>query len=140
MSDSNETRYRAFFKAINEGNFDAAAEFLNENIVDHNKPPGVPDGREGFLAQMAMWTASFSDIRLEVVKLVANGDLLAAHLAVSCKHTGEFMGTPATGKDIQVNGTEIVRFADDGTMAERWGTDDMFSLLIQIGAVPAPEM
>ena len=52
----------------------------------------------------------------------------------------EFMGTPASGKKINVRGIDIIRFVD-GKAAEHWGVTDTMTLMKQIGAIPkqAPE-
>ncbi len=52
-------------------------------------------------------------------------------------HKGEFMGVPASGNRIDVNGISINRI-QDGKLAETWGVMDTFTLMSQIGAVPAP--
>ena len=51
-------------------------------------------------------------------------------------HTGEFMGVPATGKQIQVRGIEIWRCAD-GRIVERWGVVDTGSVMRQLQGPPA---
>jgi predicted ester cyclase len=47
------------------------------------------------------------------------------------------MGVPATGRDIALPGTTILRF--EGSRAvERWSQADMLGLLVQLGAIPPP--
>jgi hypothetical protein len=48
------------------------------------------------------------------------------------------MGMPATGKRISVVAVDIGRI-DDGVAKERWGGLNMYSLLTQLGVIPAPE-
>ncbi len=46
------------------------------------------------------------------------------------------MGMPATGKHVEVQLIDIIRFGDDGLAHERWGIVDMHAMLQQLGAVP----
>lgn len=39
---------------------------------------------------------------------------------------------------IEVNNLDFARISSAGRTAERWGGLDMFSLLTQLGAIPAP--
>ena len=46
------------------------------------------------------------------------------------------MGMPATGKAIEVQLIDIIRFGDDGLAAEHWGVFDTMAMMQQFGAVP----
>ena len=46
------------------------------------------------------------------------------------------MGMPATGKSINVQAIDIVRFGNDGLGVEHWGVLDMMSIMQQLGAIP----
>jgi predicted ester cyclase len=46
-------------------------------------------------------------------------------------HTGDFLGVPATGKQLQVRGIEIWRLAD-AKIVERWGVVDVAGVMEQI--------
>lgn len=82
--------------------------------------------------------AAFSAIGHPISDLVAEGTTVAVRLTFRGTHTGEFMGTPASGKQFAVDGTAFMRVADD-KVAEFWGFLDQLGLLQQIGALPAPD-
>ena len=46
------------------------------------------------------------------------------------------MGVPTSGKSIDIQAIDIVRFGDDGLVREHWGVMDVISMMQQIGAVP----
>ena len=46
------------------------------------------------------------------------------------------MGMPATGKSIDVQLIDIIRFGDDGLAHEHWGVVDMMAMMQQLGVVP----
>ena len=52
-------------------------------------------------------------------------------------HTKEFMGVPATGKDVEISGVNIFRIAG-GKIVEHWVNYDAMGLMQQIGAIPDP--
>jgi len=45
-------------------------------------------------------------------------------------------GMPATGKAIDVQLIDIIRFGDDGLAVEHWGVFDTMTMMQQLGAVP----
>jgi predicted ester cyclase len=47
------------------------------------------------------------------------------------------MGMPATGKSVEVQLIDIIRFGDDGFAHEHWGVVDAMSMMQQLGAMPA---
>jgi predicted ester cyclase len=52
-------------------------------------------------------------------------------------HRGEFMGIPATNKQVTVAGIDIYRYAD-GKRVETWREWDTLGLMQQLGRVPSP--
>ena len=67
--------------------------------------------------------------------MVAEGDMVAERAMFRGTHRGEFMGIPATGK--QVTG-DIMGFnlLVDGKIAERGRIIDIFGLMQQLGNTP----
>jgi hypothetical protein len=51
-------------------------------------------------------------------------------------HDGELMGIPPSGQRVSSDGMVFARF-EDGMVVERWGVQDMLTLLQQIGAFAA---
>ena len=47
------------------------------------------------------------------------------------------MGVPPTGKAVEIQFFDIMRFDDAGLVFEHWGVADMLSLMQQLGVVPA---
>jgi predicted ester cyclase len=50
-------------------------------------------------------------------------------------HKGEFMGIPATGKEVVITGISIVQVVA-GKIIESWNNWDRMSMMQQIGEVP----
>jgi predicted ester cyclase len=43
---------------------------------------------------------------------------------------------PATGKSVDVQQIDIMRFAEDGLVREHWGVVDLLAMMQQLGVVP----
>ena len=64
--------------------------------------------------------AAFSDIRVELRQLIAEGDRVVARWQATGRHTQEFMGVPPSGEAVAVSGITILR-CEAGRIVEGWG-------------------
>ena len=82
---------------------------------------------------VAPFQASFSDVVMEVVELIAEGDRVVGRFACSGTHTGEWRGHPPTGRRFErVDEVYLFRFAD-GKIVEAWGIEDNDTRQRQLG-------
>jgi steroid delta-isomerase-like uncharacterized protein len=79
----------------------------------------------------------FPDYNIVVEDLVAEGDRVVKRWVFRGTHTGEYVGIPPTGKRVTMRGITLYRVAD-GKVKELYWNYDVFGLLQQIGAIPAP--
>jgi len=79
----------------------------------------------------AFWGA-FPDMTHTIDRLISAGEMVTGQYTISGSHTGEFMGIPPTGNQIEETVIGIWRFSD-GKIAEFWGMLDMLSLMQQLG-------
>jgi steroid delta-isomerase-like uncharacterized protein len=136
MADDPRTVNRRFNEeVINDHRPEAIDELVSEDIVDHVPLPGQAPGREGVKQLMAMFGAAFPDMRIEIVTEVAEGERIAQVARLTGTHRGDFMGLPATGKQVSVLAADfgIVR---DGRFVEHWGFIDQAGLMQQLGIGP----
>jgi predicted ester cyclase len=70
--------------------------------------------------------------------ILPSGDKVVARVRTTGTQQGEFVGVHATGKPIDVQVIDIVRFGDDGLGHEHWGVVDTMTMMKQIGAIPGP--
>ena len=84
-----------------------------------------------------MFRVAFPAIHFHLEHEVAEGDLVVTRFTGHGTHEGELMGIPPTGNEVSMSGTVTLRFAD-GKIVERWENFDMFGLMVQLGAIPAP--
>jgi steroid delta-isomerase-like uncharacterized protein len=127
---------RRFYDRINAGDVDGFGELLADDFVEHEEMPGLAPTREGAKEFFRTYMAAFPDLRFDAEDILASGDKVVARVRVTGTHTGDFMGMPATGKSVNVQAIDIVRFGDDGLGHEHWGVFDVMSMMQQLGAVP----
>lgn len=137
-TEQNKARLRRLFEdGLNQRNLDLISELIGPDYVNHNLPAPEP-GSEGFKGVINMFVAAFPDLRVTHHDLIAEGDRVATRGSWSGTHQGEFMGIPATGKQVTVNYIDIWRSAND-QFVENWVQMDMLGLMQQLGVIPAPE-
>jgi steroid delta-isomerase-like uncharacterized protein len=119
-------------EAVNQGDLDAAATYLAADYVDDSDPPGTPPGSVSALQRWAMLRAAFSDARVTIDDMVAEGDTVAVRFTLRGTHTGELMGIPPTGRQVVVTGIDINHIVG-GQIAERWANVDTLGMLQQLG-------
>lgn len=139
MSEENKALTRRIVEEVwNRGNLDFVDESFAPDYQDHNPRPGQEPGIEGYKGGVSMMRSAFPDLSLDIEDIVAERDRIALRYTLQGTHDGDFMGVPASGRRVSSDGMVFARF-QDGRVVERWGIQDMLTLLQQIGAFPAPE-
>ncbi len=123
----------AMGRIFNLGDEEAARSYVAQDFVDHEAPAGSPGGPEGYLATARYMRDTFSDAKWQPEDFFAVGDKFAVRLRFSGRHTGEFLGVPPTGREINIQHLHLYRIAN-GKAAEHWGGRDDLDLLTQLGA------
>ena len=130
------TTMRRAYELISGGDIDGFGRLVAAGFVEHEETPGLPPTKEGVLELFRGYRAAFPDMRMAVEEVIASGDRTVARVKVSGTQDGEFMGMPPSGRRVEVQLIDIMRFDDAGLIAEHWGVVDMLSLLQQLGAIP----
>lgn len=132
----NEGAMRRLYDLINAGDIDGFDDVMAEDVVEHEELPGLAPTREGIKDFFRMYIAAFPDLHLEPEDVLTSGDKVVARVRATGTHRGEFLGTPPTGKSVDVQLIDIVRFGEDGLAREHWGVADMLTMMQQLGLVP----
>ena len=127
---------RRAYELISAGDIDGFVDLLADDFVEHEVVEGFPPTKEGVRQFFAAWKAAFPDLRMEPQDMIASGDKVVTRARCTGTHRGELMGMPATGKSVDVQAIDIVRFGDDGRAVEHWGVSDTMAMMQQLGAVP----
>lgn len=122
---------RFYAEAINDRNLDAVDRLLTEGFTHDDEHRGPAGQREAVVA----FLDGFSDLRNEILLILAEDDLVAAHQRWTGTHDGEFAGVPATGKSVEFTSTAVLRIEGD-RIAAAWDEVDVAGLMGQIDGGP----
>jgi steroid delta-isomerase-like uncharacterized protein len=122
-----------FADIMNSHDPDRFAELVSESYVNHN--PNVGPGLAGLVTFMGHWFDTLSDTRVVVEDAFAVGDRVVGRYAYRARHTGPFVGVPASGADITMRSIDIWRFEND-RFVEHWDELNLLEVFQQMGAIP----
>lgn len=137
VEDNKALFRRLLEEAFTNGNVDIIDELIAEDVVDHEElPPGLSGPpREQLKQFVAMWKAAFPDGYVEISDIIAEGDRVVSRSTLHGTHSGEFLGIPPSGNQINYEIIDIARIVD-GKCVEHWAASDNLKLLQQLGAMP----
>lgn len=127
---------RRFFALITARQLDLIPEVVAADYINHNPSPGQVPGGASVQHTLAMLHATFDPMRFDCHEYIPAGDRVVARFTIRGIHRQPFLGVPATGKPIALDGVDIFRIAH-GKIAEAWVVMDRYGFLQQTGALPA---
>jgi predicted ester cyclase len=109
-------------------------------LVDQALAPGweaVPPlqagpGTAGWKATVAHLRAVFTDLTVSLEDVVVAGDLVAVRSVSRGTHTGELLGVPGTGRQVEIRAADFHRLAG-GRIVQTWHLEDYFGVATQLG-------
>jgi predicted ester cyclase len=135
--EDNVERFRILIdRGFSAGDLDVVNEVIDPACVEHQR--GLKPGPEGVKETIRTLRTWFSEFQLEIVDLVADGDMIWSRNVGRGVNTGSVMGHPATGKPVAVDVVDIARFKD-GKIVEHWGVPDQLGMLLQLGLLGKPQ-
>jgi steroid delta-isomerase-like uncharacterized protein len=136
MSEKNRELARLFREDLwNTGRLEIADEILARDCRIDARVPFRTDfvvGPEAVKQLLLLYRESFSEIRMEVQDMVAEGDRVVARWTGSGIHTGLLFLPAAKGRKVTITGIDffVIR---DGRIAEGWISWDVLGLLRSLG-------
>ncbi|MEU9471860.1 ester cyclase [Streptomyces avermitilis] len=126
---------RFFLEVATEGELPPLNDVMTENYHDHD-PANEQDviGLDAMRREIEMWRRGF-DFAFTVEDQIAEGGRVCTRWSWKGTHKGDFMGIPATGKQVTMTGTTVFRCGEDGKIVEGWWQYDRLGLLAQLGAL-----
>lgn len=130
--ETNKQLARRFFEEVwNRGDEAAIDRYIAPDAAGNDADFGA--GREAFRAQWRTWRAAFPDLRFEVQQVIGEGDMVLTRWTLTGTHQAPFLGIPATGRRVEVQGMSLDRIVD-GMIAEGFDGWDNWGLRVQLGA------
>jgi predicted ester cyclase len=135
-TEVNQATVRRFYEeAVGQGNLDCIDELFAPDYMEHEEFAVPGSGIPALKQWIGMICAAFTDRCMKVDDIMALGDRVAVRWSCTSRHTGAFMGTPATNEPVSIKGMGIYRLAD-GKVVERWTEEDRFGMAQQMGLIP----
>lgn len=128
-AEQNKETVRRYTDAFNRGAFDEIVAMSTRDVQIH----GVL-GFGGFDVVLPIWRSLHNDMamKLEIVDLCAEGDVVVARFFETGVFQGPFQGKRPTGKPYKITAMEWFEFRD-GKLAKRWGARDSAAIMRQTG-------
>ncbi|MCA9967283.1 MAG: ester cyclase [Anaerolineales bacterium] len=136
-SEQNKQIVRRFVAAGINGVDLATFDELVAEDVDFDAPPGLPRSREGWKQNRLLLQSGFPDAYWAEESVIGEGDTVVWRGVMTGTHTGDFFGIPATGRQIAVTATSMLRVQDGKIVWQRMNSDDL-GMMTQLGVVTLP--
>ena len=122
MTEANKTVVRRLVsEVLNGGHLEVIDELYTPELA--------PAARRWIMP----FRASFPDVHMEIVELIAEGDKVVGRFTCSATHLGAWLGQAPTGRRFErVDEVSIFRFRD-GKIVHTWSLEDTRSRLQQLG-------
>ena len=137
-TQENATVVRRFAEeVITKGDIDSAARFVWEDVVEQVPLPGQGPGLEGLKDILRSMRSAFPDLNFAIKEQIAEGDKVASRFEWAGTHQHDFLGVPATGRQVRVWGIVIDRL-EEGRIKDTRIIMDTLGLMTQLGVFPPP--
>ncbi|MCB1754824.1 MAG: ester cyclase [Gammaproteobacteria bacterium] len=121
-------------EVINSKCLEVIDEIVHPDYV-YRTPEQELHGRQALKALFTTFHTAFPDLNVRIDELISTDDKVVLLFTLTGTHQTEFMGIPATGKPVNINGMLRSRF-DAGQIIEEWELLDQLSMLQQLDIVP----
>lgn len=133
MTDPNEaeTIVRRMYEPLTTGDTTLVDQALTP---DWEAVPALQagPGAAGWKAAVAHLRAVFTDLTVSIEDVVVSGDLVAVRSVSRGTHTGELLGVPGTGRQVEIRAADFHRLAG-GRIVQTWHLEDYFGVATQLG-------
>jgi predicted ester cyclase len=113
-----------------------------EAISGKDKPPSVvdqfvADADPELKQHIVDAEQGFPRYELIAEDLIAEGDKVFVQARMRATHSGNFMGIPATGRQVEMPVALVYQIAN-GKIVAHWMLSDNMGLMQQLGVIPTP--
>jgi steroid delta-isomerase-like uncharacterized protein len=118
------------------GDFALFDELFADDFIDHTPQPGGTPDKAGARALYGALRTAFPDFHAVIHWQAVEGDRVTTYKTYHGTHEGPVFGLAPTGRKISFDTVDVMRVRD-GRITEHWGVAHLYSLLQQLGALPA---
>lgn len=117
-------------KAILHGEWDQLTGILSDDFTYTGD--GMHLNKAEYIEFMKGMKSAFSNMKMEFTHVISEGNLVSIRFITTCKHTGNFMGAPATNHDLEISGI-FMRKVEGDKVIQEWQTTDLLGTMSQMG-------
>jgi predicted ester cyclase len=125
---------RKLLAVFEHGRLEEIDQLVDSQFVNHEAPPGSPQGPEGLKQTIGWLRGLWGPMRAEIEDEITDGDKVVARITMHGRHVGEFLGKPPTGKKYAAKQIHIWR-VNDGKVVEHWSVRDDLGQALQLGLI-----
>jgi steroid delta-isomerase-like uncharacterized protein len=131
------TVVQAIFERLNDRDADALLPFGSDDVIEDWPVVGRLAGKQAIRDHFAAIFAAMPDFHLDVERIAAAGETVFVHWHLTGTFTGaRFLGIAATGRPIDLRGTDCFTIRDQKVVANFVAYDGM-TFAVQAGILPA---
>ena len=138
-TDNKSVVRRLYEEAWNKRRLEIVGELISpSHAVEIIEAADSGIGPEAYARTVTQFVSGFPDLKFTVLDLIAENDKVVALWNITGTHQGAFRGVAPTGRKISVDGITIHQLANEKIM-DSFVSVDMWRMMQQLGAAPAPE-
>lgn len=139
VTEKNKQVMEQFIRFINTGDRTIGEAIISPDVIFYAPTSTEPlHGFDGYIAVLDMMRGTMPDVQWKAEECIAENDKVMIRFTMSGTQTQPFMGIPATGRPIKVTAMNIYQLKD-GKIIREHGLPDLFTMLQQLSAIPAPQ-
>jgi steroid delta-isomerase-like uncharacterized protein len=138
MSTENKTIVRRLYEEVwNERKLEVVDELISKShALQDPIASGSQVGPKSYKRRVVELTTAFPDLRFTIEDTIVEGEKLVVCWTISGTHQGEYVGIPATGRKISLEGITIHHIRN-GKILDSYARWDVLGLMRQLGAIPS---
>ncbi len=118
-----------YYQALNTNDGDLLSEVVSAGWLERGASPSVPDqDAETFLNEVSGVTSGLDGAQFAIDDIYLADDVVTVRGTITGRHTGDVMGIPATGREVEFGAIALHRMAE-GVIAESWQMVDWATLM-----------
>lgn len=124
----------AFYGFWNNGSLRLLDQSISPRFIDHELPPGRPQGPRGPIVAAKGFLGAVPDLRVAIVQRLVVGDRVNSLLHFTGHFTGTYQGTKGKRQKVDFIAVDILAVRG-GRITDNWHLEDNLTFMKQIGLV-----
>lgn len=131
MLNKNKELVSRFYKAIGNEDYDSLYKFCHKDFIFYPQVDTPFKGVEGLIESEKKNFDAFSDFKMPIKDVIAEGDLVAVYMEFTGTHTGKYLGIEPTNKKVHFSLMMFLRIKD-GKIIEKRSHVDVNDIIRQL--------